>query len=84
MDLLKLRAEILIGYIILFLIQEVPMLHTFNGPCHTTNEKYMKNVIAIMFFHVFLIFHVGRSIRSMKHAYPLDEELKIASKKYSY
>ena len=34
------------------------MLRTFNGPCYMKNDKYMKNVIAITFFHVFLIFRI--------------------------
>jgi len=59
------------------------MLHTFNGPCYTKNEKYMKNVIAIMFFHLFLIFCVAGSIESMQHGYSLDEELNFSSNEYS-
>ena len=55
------------------------MFHTFDGPCYTKNEKYMKNVITIMFFHVFLIFHVAVSIESMQHEYFLDVELNFAS-----
>jgi len=53
------------------------MFHTFYGPC------YMKNMIAIMFFHAFLIFHVAGSIESMQHGYSLDEELNFASNEYS-
>ena len=59
------------------------MLYTFDGPCYTKNEKYMKNVIAITFFNVFLIFHVEGSIESMQHGYSLDEELNFASNEYS-
>ena len=59
------------------------MLHTFDGPCYMKNEKYMKNMIAIMFFHVFLIFHVAGSIKSIKDEYYLDEELNFVSNKYS-
>ena len=55
------------------------MLHNFDGPFYMKNEKYMKNVIAIMFFHVFLTFHVAGSIKSMQHGYSLDEELNFAS-----
>ena len=58
------------------------MLHTFDGLFYMKNEKYMKNVIEITFFHVFLIFHVARSIESMKHGYSLDEELNLASNEY--
>ena len=59
------------------------MLHTFNGPCYTKNEKHMKNVIAIIFFHVFLIFHAVGSIKDMKHGSSLDKELIFSSNKYS-
>ena len=59
------------------------MLHTFGGPCYTQNEKCMKNVIAITFFHVFLIFCLVGSIESMQHGYSLDEELNFASNECS-
>ena len=59
------------------------MLHTFDGPYYTKNEKYMKNVIAITFFHVFIIFHVVGSIESMQHGYSLDEELNFSFNEYS-
>ena len=36
------------------------MLHTFDGSHYTKNEKYMKNVIVITFFYVFLIFSCSR------------------------
>ena len=84
MGLLKFQLGTLVGCIILFLIQGLPMFHTFDGPCYTKNEKYMKNVIAITFFHVFLMFHVDRSIESMKHGYSLDEELIFSSNEYSH
>ena len=51
------------------------MFHTFDGCCYMKNEKYIKNMIAITFFHVFLIFRVAGSIESMQHGYSLDEEL---------
>ena len=54
------------------------MLHTFDGPYYTKHEKYIKNVIAHI-FHVFLIFRVGGSIKSIQHGYSLDEELNFAS-----
>ena len=63
--LLKFRAQTFLGCIIRFIIQGVAMLHAFNGPCYTKNEKYVKIVIAITFFHVFLIFRVVRSIESI-------------------
>ena len=59
------------------------MLHTFDGPCYMKNEKYMKNVIAIMCFHVVLIFCVVGSIESMQHGYSFDEELNYASNECS-
>ena len=59
------------------------MLHTFDGPYYMKNEKYMKNVIAIMFFHVYLICHVRGSFESIQHMYSLDEKLNFASNKYS-
>ena len=60
------------------------MLHTLDGPYYTKNEKYMKNVIAITFFHVFLIFPVAGSIASMQHGNSLDEELNYASNECSH
>ena len=51
------------------------MFHSFDGPCYMKNDKYMKNMIAITIFHVFLIFRVVGSIESMQHGYSLDEEL---------
>ena len=59
------------------------MLHNFDGLCYTQNEKYMKNVIAITFFNVFLIFHVEGFIESMQYGYSFDEELNFASNEYS-
>ena len=55
------------------------MLHTFDGPCYTKNEKYIKKRDYNYVFHLFLIFHVGGSIQIMKHGYSLDEELNFAS-----
>ena len=60
------------------------MLHTFDGPCYTKNEKYIKNVIVITLFHVFLIVRVPGSIETMQHGYYLDEELNFASNEYSH
>ena len=54
------------------------MLHTFDGPCYTKIEKYMKKVIATTFFHVFLIFRVARYIEIMQHEYSLDDELNFS------
>ena len=60
------------------------MLHTFDGPFYTKNDKYIKSVIAIMIFYVFLIFHVVESIKSMQHGYSLDEESNSISNKCSH
>ena len=59
------------------------MLHTFDGLYNTKNEKYMKYVITITRFHVFLIFYEVRSTKSMQHGYSLDEELNFVSNDYS-
>ena len=59
------------------------MLHTFDGPCYTKNEKYIKKRDYNHVFHVFLIFRVVGTIESMQHGYFLDEELNFASNEYS-
>jgi len=59
------------------------MLHASDGPNYMNNEKYMKNVIAVTLFHVFLIFRLAGSIESMKHGFALDEELNLPSNNYS-
>ena len=46
-------------------------------------EKYVKNVIASTFFHVFLIFRIAGSLKNMQHGYSLDKELNFASNEYS-
>ena len=83
MVLLKFRARALVECIIYFLIQGVPMLNTFDGPCYTKNEKYVKNYDCNHVFHVFFIFCVEGSIESMQHGYSLDEELNSSSNEYS-
>ena len=55
------------------------MLHNFDGSYYTKNDKYIKNVIVIMFFYVFVIFRVVGPIESMQHGYSLDGELNFAS-----
>ena len=55
------------------------MLHTFDGPCYTKNEKYMKKCDCNYVFHVFLIFHVEGSIENVEHGYSLDEESNSTS-----
>ena len=56
------------------------MKHTFDGTFYMKIEKYMKNVITITFFNIFIIFRVSGSIESMQHGYSLDAELNFASK----
>ena len=53
------------------------MFHTFDSPCYTKNEKYMKK------HDCNHIFHVVGSIESMQYGYSLDEELNFASNEYS-
>ena len=60
------------------------MLHTFYGPYHTKNEKYIKKPDFNHVFHVFIIFHVGGYIETMQHGYSLDEELNFSSKEYPH
>jgi len=43
------------------------MLHTFDGPCYTKNEKYMKQRYCNHVFQVFLIFHVIGSNEIMQN-----------------
>jgi len=83
MGLLKFQVERLIGCIIWFLGQGVPLLCIFYGSYYIKNDKYMKNVIAITFFHSFLIFLVEKSIESMQHGYSLDEESNFSSNEFS-
>jgi len=45
----------------------IPMFHIFTGTSYTKNEKYMKKRGCNHIFHVFLIFRVVGSIRSMQH-----------------
>jgi len=59
------------------------MLHTFDGLKNTKNEKYVKYVITITRFNVFLIFYEARSTKSIQHGYSLDEELNFVSNYYS-
>ena len=60
------------------------MLHTFDGPCYTKNDKYIKKCDCNHVFHVFLIFRVVGPIESMQHGYSLDEELNFSSNEYSH
>ena len=56
-------------------------------PATPKNKKYLKkhdDDVIIMFFHVFLIFVVARSIKSMRCGYSLDVELNSASNELSY
>ena len=53
------------------------MLHTFDGPFYTENDKYMKKHDCNHIFHVFLIFRVAGSIESMQHDYSSKVKLCI-------
>ena len=78
---LKFRSRELDGCGIKFYIQQVPTLHTFDGPRYPNNNKYLKKCdddIIIMFFHVFLVFGVAGSIKSMSSGYSLDAEQKTS------
>ena len=60
----------------------LPTLHTFDGPRYTKNKKYLKECdddIIITFFHVFLVFGVAASIKSMQCGYLLDAESNSTS-----
>ena len=48
------------------------MLHTFDEPSYTKNEKYMKKRDCNHVFHLFIIFHVAGYIEIMQHGYLLD------------
>ena len=50
------------------------MLHTFDGLCYMKNEKYMKTCDCNHFFHVFIIFRLVGSVKSIENWYSLDEE----------
>ena len=51
------------------------MLHNFDGPRYRKNEKYLKIVIAIMVFHVFLIFHVSGPLKVLHPTHTPTENL---------
>ena len=73
--LLKFQEGELIGYGIWFHIQQVPTLHTFDGPRYPKNKKYLKkrdDDIIITFFQVFIFFGVAGSVKSMQCGYSLD------------
>ena len=52
------------------------MLHNFDGPYYTKNEKIREK------HYCNHVFHVAGSIESMQHGYSLDEESNLGSKKY--
>ena len=84
--LLKFRSGELSGCGIEFRIQRVPTRHTFDGPRYPKNKKYLKkwnDDVIISFFHVFLVFGVVGSIKSMPSGYSLDVEFNSASNKLS-
>ena len=60
--LLKFRSEELFACRLKFRIQQVPTLHTFDGPRYPKKKKYLKkhdDDITITFFQVFLVFGVA-------------------------
>ena len=59
------------------------MLNNFDGCCYTKKDKYMKKRDCNHISHVFLIFRVAGSIKSIQHGYFLDEELNFSSNEYS-
>ena len=76
--LLQFRSGELVGCIIWFHIQHVPIRHTFDGPRYAKNKKYLKkrdDDIIITFFQVFLVFGVASHVKSMQCGYSLDAEL---------
>ena len=82
MFLLKSRSRELVGCGIKFCIQRVPTRHTFDGPRYPKNKKYLKkrdDDVIITFFHVFLVFRVAGSVKSMQCGYSLDAKLNSAS-----
>ena len=85
--LLKFRLGELIECGIKFCIQQVPTLHTFDGPHYPKNKIYLKkhdDDVIITFFYVFLVFVVGGSVKSMPSGYSLDEKLNSASNELSW
>ena len=83
MFLLKFQSGELVGCGIKFCIQRIPTRHTFDGPLHPKNKKYLKKydddvIIIITFFQVFLIFGVAGPIKSMSSGYSLDAEFNYA------
>ena len=84
--LLKFRSGDLVGCGIKLCIQWVPTWHTFYGPRYLKNKKYLKNVMMMSsshFFHVFLVFGVAGSTKSMRCGYSLDTELNSTSNELS-
>ena len=53
-------------------------------PYYMKKQKYMKDMIAITFFQLFIVFHVEGSIASIQHEKSLDVELNFTSNKYSH
>jgi len=94
MGLFKFRAETLVGCKIWFLIKDHDA--KFDSSSRTTHvssfrwtptwkmRNTWKHVIAITFFHVFLIFRVEGLIQSMKHGYSLDEGSKSMKHGHGY
>ena len=50
-------------------MQNLPTQHTFDGPLYPKNKKYLKKCdvdISVMFFHIFIVFGVAGSVKSMQ------------------
>ena len=78
--LLKFQSGELIGCRIKFCIQRVPTRYTFDGPRYPKNKKYLKKCnddVIVTFFHVFLVFGVAGSVKSMPSRYSLDAEFNF-------
>ena len=86
--LLKFRSGELVGCRIKFHIQRVPTQHTFDRPRYPKNRKYLKKMKwwchHFIFFQVFLVFWVARSVKSMPSGYSLDVEFNYASNDLSW
>ena len=85
--LFKFRMGELVGCRIKFRIQQVPTLHTFDGPRYPKNKKYLEKYdddVIITFFQVFLVFGVAGLVKSIHCGYLLDAKLNSTSNELSF